>query len=117
MYLVLFLFLVTLGDADRRRSKEGWAVCIEEDVDEYLDKILNKSRESIPEPMRLPPRRAFVDLSEGRVWGMNEIYRSGPVKVECKDDDQTAIITGEITTDEMKVISGFSDSPETSTSC
>nr|AIW62611.1 hypothetical protein [Scytodes thoracica] len=51
--------------------------------------------------MRLPPRSTFVELSEGRVWGMQTLHRSGPVQVTCLDND-TVVITGKLATDELK---------------
>ena len=80
---------------------DNWADCLDQDVDAYLDKVLEQARKQLPEPMRLPPRSAFVELSEGRVWGMQTLHRSGPMIVTCLDND-TVVITGKLATDELK---------------
>ncbi|GIX73697.1 hypothetical protein CEXT_525471 [Caerostris extrusa] len=75
--------------------------CKKPNVHDYLDEILLKARKELDDPMRLPPRSSFVELSDGILWGLSNITRLGDVKIECVDQD-TIVVKAKITTDELK---------------
>lgn len=101
----LFIVLVALfavGDCRKHRTDNGKVTsnCMNKDVDAYLDKVLEEARQELPDPMRLPPRSTFVELSDGLVWGLSDLRRIGKAKVACEGEKVT--IEAKLTTDELK---------------
>ncbi|GFR19976.1 uncharacterized protein TNCT_66551 [Trichonephila clavata] len=45
-------------------------------VHDYLDEILEKARDELPDPIRLPPRSSFVELSDGVLWVLTTLLGS-----------------------------------------
>ncbi|XP_015921478.1 uncharacterized protein [Parasteatoda tepidariorum] len=94
-------FISRFSDEDGNEVEHGTgADCVKTDVNEYLDQVFEKARNELPDPMRLPPRSTFVELNDGRLWGLSNITRLGETKVTC--DGASITIIGKITTDELK---------------
>ncbi|XP_035216205.1 uncharacterized protein LOC118189652 isoform X2 [Stegodyphus dumicola] len=91
------VFSSLFNDSD---DKEIDTNCLDKDVDAYLDKVLERARKELPDPMRLPPRSTIVELHEGVLWGMSTLERSGPSKVTC--ENSTVTISGKLTVEELK---------------
>ncbi|XP_015921477.1 mite allergen Lep d 7 isoform X2 [Parasteatoda tepidariorum] len=86
------------GENDSEKERD--TSCVKTDVNEYLDRVLEKARKELPDPMRLPPRSTIVELNDGVLWGLSNITRLGETEVSC--DGNTITIKGKITTDELK---------------
>uniref|UniRef100_A0A2L2Y363 Uncharacterized protein n=1 Tax=Parasteatoda tepidariorum TaxID=114398 RepID=A0A2L2Y363_PARTP len=69
-------FISRFSDEDGNEVEHGTgADCVKTDVNEYLDQVFEKARNELPDPMRLPPRSTFVELNDGRLWGLSNITR------------------------------------------
>ncbi|GFY62273.1 uncharacterized protein TNIN_145171 [Trichonephila inaurata madagascariensis] len=75
--------------------------CKRPSVHDYLDEILEKARDELPDPIRLPPRSSFVELSDGVLWGLDNITRLGDAEIECIDEN-SILVKAKVTTDELK---------------
>ncbi|GBM30038.1 hypothetical protein AVEN_165606-1 [Araneus ventricosus] len=93
-----FLCVAALLISECRGDDEA---CKKPNVHDYLDEMLEKAREELPDPIRLPPRSSFVDLSDGVLWGLSNLTRLGDAEVQCLDEN-TIVVKAKVTTDELK---------------
>ncbi|XP_054720397.1 uncharacterized protein LOC129230036 [Uloborus diversus] len=99
-FLVLAVFLVT-GECRQRPEEVITTDCRnQKDVEEYLDRVMERVRQDLPDPMMLPPRSTIVELSDGHVWGLSNLTRFGNTEVKC--EGYTITISAKITTDTIK---------------
>ncbi|GFT36799.1 uncharacterized protein NPIL_471661 [Nephila pilipes] len=96
--LLAILAIAVIFIANCRADDE---TCNKPNVHDYLDEILKKAREDLPDPIRLPPRSSFVELSDGVLWGLSNLTRLGDAKIECVDEN-SIIVKSKVTTDELK---------------
>ncbi|XP_054720366.1 uncharacterized protein LOC129230003 [Uloborus diversus] len=101
MHVIFLISLFIIGECRQRPDEVVTTNCrSQEDVEEYLDRVMEKVRDDLPEPLRLPPRSTVVELSDGNVWGLSNVTRFGSTEVRC--EGYTISISAKITTDEVK---------------
>ncbi|KAG8186663.1 hypothetical protein JTE90_014739 [Oedothorax gibbosus] len=76
--------------------------CLTIDEKGHLEDVLNKVRERLPDPLRLPPRSVSigVELEDGLLWGLSNLTKLGKADVSCQGS--TTIVKLILTTDELK---------------
>ncbi|XP_015921496.1 uncharacterized protein [Parasteatoda tepidariorum] len=112
IYSILFIFLIPaffhececkhLGTLSQTGTKiqEKEIECLKKNIDEYLNNVLKRARKELPDPMRLPPRSAIVDLKDGVMWGLSSLEKMGKAVVSC--DGANVTIHVKLTVDELK---------------
>ncbi|XP_015903369.2 uncharacterized protein [Parasteatoda tepidariorum] len=104
--LVLFLISTLLYNVDCRhiqeisQTKQRDINCLKTNIDDYLDNVLKRASKELPDPMRLPPRSAVVDLKDGLTWGLSTLAKLGNAVVDC--DGQNITLKIKLTVEELK---------------